>query len=59
MKEEDILKIVKDVWNKEIRTENRFHSLGIETVLIGKEEFFKEVSKRLNELFDENDLALC
>lgn len=57
MKEEDILKLVKQAFEEEISS-TAYHSvLGLESEINGIKEFYDNLSLKLKALFNENDLS--
>ena len=57
MKPSDILKIVKETFSEELSSSASMTVLGLESRIEGEPQFMESLEKKLNLLFDENDLS--
>lgn len=57
MKEEDILKLVKQAFEEEISSIAYDTILGLESEILGIKEFYDNLSLKLEELFNKNGLS--
>ena len=57
MKPADVLKIVKETFSEELSSSASMTVLGLESRIEGESQFMESLEKKLNLLFDENDLS--